>query len=461
MTLGISGPLRFAPAGFLAASLGVGVVVGVNPAAGVGLAVALVFVLVVTWDLAAGVCGFLFVTFVDVLSRDNDVTLTKAAGALLVGAWVAAMATRGTSSRDLLAAQPLLAMLVAAFLTWSAVSAVWAENGAAVVTSTVRFTLNALLFPIVLLAVRHERHVVWILSVFVAGVLLSVAWGITHDPAAGAAAAEQVGRLSGARAEANVLATMLAVGVLFAATLSIVLRRRTPPLALLAAGAAGVGLIAFFATYSRGGLVALGFMILVGVFYGGRWRPVMIVLAVIAVAVGAVYLGSSSSPAVERLTSGGTSGRSDIWTVAWRMVEANPVKGVGSGNFTTAEAHYLLEPGTIERDDLILDEPFVAHNIYLHVLAELGIVGLVLFLGALAVTLGCAVRAVALFRRRDERVPELLGRALVAGIAAILAAGFFASEQYNKQLWLLLAMCPALLAIARDMENARHGDRTA
>ena len=35
-------------------------------------------------------------------------------------------------------------------------------------------------------------------------------------------------------------------------------------------------------------------------------------------------------------------------------------------------------------------------------------------------------------------------------LTGILVADFFSSEQYSKQLWLLLAMGPALLAIARQ-----------
>jgi hypothetical protein len=38
----------------------------------------------------------------------------------------------------------------------------------------------------------------------------------------------------------------------------------------------------------------------------------------------------------------------------------------------------------------------------------------------------------------------------------MLAADFFASEQYSKQLWLLLAMGPALLALAQRAPDPSH-----
>ena len=39
-----------------------------------------------------------------------------------------------------------------------------------------------MLFPIVYLAVRDRRHVIWILAVFVLGAQLSVLWGFAFGP---------------------------------------------------------------------------------------------------------------------------------------------------------------------------------------------------------------------------------------------------------------------------------------
>lgn len=437
-----------APAALLGLTVVIGVVVGMNPAVGIMLALAMVFVVVVTRDLALGVCGFLLLTFLDVVSSNTDLSLTKAAGAALAGAWLAALATRGAAGRNLVSGQPWLTAVVIAFLGWSALSATWALTPSSAVGSTFRFALNALLIPIVYSAVRTKQHVIWIYAVFVGGTMLSVAFGLATDPHAGTAAAAQTGRLVGARVEANVLATLLVIAIVLSGTLVLVLRRQRMG-RWLALACAVAGLVALFATLSRGGLVAMAAVLLVGVLYGGRWRPAAIVFTVATLAVGAIYI-SSTPGAVQHLTSGSTSGRADIWTVGWRMVEAHPVAGVGSGNYRIAAPGYLLYPGTIERDDFIIDVPYVAHNIYLHVLAEMGAVGLALFTALLVLCLGAAVRAIRIFRRRRERALEVMSRALVAVIIGSLVADFFVSEQYNKQLWLLLALGPALLAIARE-----------
>jgi O-antigen ligase len=451
-------PRVAAPAGFAFAAAALGLLTGVNPVLGVGLAAAGAFTLIVMSDLALGVCGFLLITFLDVVSSGSDVSLTKAAGALLVVAWLAAVATRSGDGRSLVAQQGLLVAVLVAFLAWSALSAVWAQDPGAASRSTLRFALNAMLVPIVYWAVRDRRHVVWIFGVFVVGALLSVLWGLTQPKAAMSVSAAQAGRLTGATVEANVLATLLIVSTLFAGTLALVLRRAPVARVLFLVAATG-GLAALFATFSRTGLVALAFALIVGIAYGGRWRPALVTLALLAAIVGTVYVSGTSSVAVTRLTSANSSGRVDLWTVGWRMVQANPVVGVGSGNYTIAESDYLLFPGAIRRGDFIVDKPLVAHNIYLHVLAEMGVIGLALFLSLLALCIASAVRAVAIFRDRGEHALEMLGRALVVALAAILAADFFVSEQYSKQLWLLLAMGPALLAIARRGAGTPTGAR--
>jgi O-antigen ligase len=191
-------------------------------------------------------------------------------------------------------------------------------------------------------------------------------------------------------------------------------------------------------------------------FLAGRWR---VGAVVVALSIGLLLTGyfsfAAPEPARERVTTiGDGTGRTDIWTVAWRMVEDRPVTGVGAGNFRTSSIHYLIEPGLIRRDDFIVDRPQVAHNSYLHVLAELGVPGLALFLTILAVCLSCAWRAARLFARRNDAVLESLSRAVVLALLALFVADFFASDHLNKELWLLLGLGPALLAIARDSARA-------
>jgi O-antigen ligase len=131
------------------------------------------------------------------------------------------------------------------------------------------------------------------------------------------------------------------------------------------------------------------------------------------------------------------------------MVEAHPVRGVGTGNFTAESIHYLIAPGALHRTDLILNKQLVAHNTYLQVLSEMGLVALVPFLLILAFALWCLFTAARNFSARDEEGMELIARATLVGLMGILAADFFVSGQFSKQLWLLLGLGPALLAMSK------------
>ena len=131
------------------------------------------------------------------------------------------------------------------------------------------------------------------------------------------------------------------------------------------------------------------------------------------------------------------------------MAEANLVTGVGAGNFRDSSAHYVLtEPGAIANTEFIIDQPRFAHNIYLEILAELGVIGLALFCALVGAAIGTGVRAARRFGRDGDAEMALLSRAVVVALVALLAMDFFLSDQFSKQLWLLLALCPAMLSIA-------------
>jgi O-antigen ligase len=181
---------------------------------------------------------------------------------------------------------------------------------------------------------------------------------------------------------------------------------------------------------------------------------VAVLIAAVTFATVGYFAYAASEEARERVTTLGTgTGRTDIWTVAWRMVDDDPVRGVGVGNFQTASIHFLLQPGAILRDEFIVDRPQVAHNAYLQVLAELGVPGLVLFGGLIFAGLLAAWRAAREFTRQGDLYMETCARAVVLALVALLVADFFASDQLNKELWVLLGLGPALLGIARR-ENA-------
>ena len=94
-----------------------------------------------------------------------------------------------------------------------------------------------------------------------------------------------------------------------------------------------------------------------------------------------------------RLLDLSANSRLGIWRVAWHRFEQEPVLGGGAGTYWQMHAADR-EPGPTVED---------AHSLYLETLAELGVIGLLLLAGALAVPLVAAVRA----RARGPVVPAL------------------------------------------------------
>jgi O-antigen ligase len=112
----------------------------------------------------------------------------------------------------------------------------------------------------------------------------------------------------------------------------------------------------------------------------------------------------------------------------------------------------VLEVGSLRRFQL------VAHNTYLEILAELGVVGLVLFTGVLLMTLGRALAMLGRRWREDGAVP-LYARALIAATVGLMTSQIFNSGEYSKQLWLLLGMAVAAASLGSQPKPERSRAR--
>lgn len=82
-----------------------------------------------------------------------------------------------------------------------------------------------------------------------------------------------------------------------------------------------------------------------------------------------------------RLTDPGNNGRIDTWRVAWHQFVAAPIGGKGAGTFQNTYLQKRTTPAYVTD----------AHSLYMEVLDELGIVGLVLLIGAMLTVLVSAV----------------------------------------------------------------------
>jgi O-antigen ligase len=150
---------------------------------------------------------------------------------------------------------------------------------------------------------------------------------------------------------------------------------------------------------------------------------------------------------------GSLQGRSVKAEVAITIAADNPIFGVGRGNYRLHYRDYINEiegaGSNTERD---------AHNLYLEVAAEQGIIGLAVFVGLLATVWGRLRKAELLFAAADERRMTDLSVAVKVGFLGYLVTSLFLHGAYGYMLWLQVGMAVALVVIAQR-EAAKHADQ--
>ena len=426
----------------------VGVVVGMSPKYAIEGVLGIAFVIVVFADLAVGVAIFAALSFLsDITSGSGALSFDKMLGLLLIASWAARRSISArTDAHTIIGDHPRLFGWIVAFLAWSALSALWAVSSGITISYVFVDIQEFLLIPVVYGAINSPRDAYVIVTGFLVGGIVTALYGLL-DPssaasvaAAGSGAVYQPGRFSSAAGDANQTAADLAATLMMAIGLAGMTARsaRVRGLALVAIALSFVGIIQ---TLSRSGLVALAVALIGAVILGGRWRRQATRLLVVAAVVGVGYFVLfASSSSLSRVTSSNSDGRNTIWTVAWRMFEANPVLGTGTGNFASAARLYLIRPGLTESGYLIITTPKPAHNVYLEIMATLGIPGLILLLAVFVGGIAVALRAAHIFERIGDHDLELLTRCTILALLAYLASDFFLPDLQLKQFWLVFAI---------------------
>ena len=453
---------QVAGACLLVLAVAIGALAGLDPKFAIAAALGLAFVVIAIVNLAAGVAIFCLLAFLELAPVVGGpvFSFAKLAGLTLAISWIAVVASDTRGERLIFSRHAALTGTTALFIAWALISSSWAEDPGVAASSAQRFALNALLIPIVYTAITEAKHVRGVAAALAAGGAAAAVYGLSVIPSAAEAsdsvtAAADLNRITGTVGDPNLLASLLLVGMIMAIALALD-RHRAAAGRVLCAGVATVCFIAAVATVSRGGIIALGVALIATVAFAGKRRGRAVVgIAIFATLAVTYVLAFASESQIARLENAdGGSGRTDIWKVGWRMVEANPGHGVGAGNFNVSSVHYLLvEPGAVARSSYIVDTPAVAHNMYLEVLAELGIPGLALFLLILIICTAAAVRAASAFDRCGEDGLALIARGVAISLCSMMAADFFLAAEYGKLLWLLLSLGPALLAVARRIES--------
>lgn len=253
------------------------------------------------------------------------------------------------------------------------------------------------------------------------------------------------------------------MGVMVPLALERVFRERNPILKGVALWALVASLFAVFLTYSRGGFLAVSVAVIAYfVFY-----PPKIIYIPIAL-LGGILLFSLAPPNYfDRILSLGElfnpqggmmvedvalRGRASENLAALEMVKSQPLFGVGFSNYSLLFNQYSKQAGLA----LVATER-AAHNLYLEVVAETGLVGLAVFMSMLYIGLKTVFNAWKIFVKTKSH--EFAGMAASFGVAFLgyLVAAFFIHNAYPRYFYLMLGLAFSFEVVARThVETVRR-----
>jgi len=211
---------------------------------------------------------------------------------------------------------------------------------------------------------------------------------------------------------------------------------------LLFYGVAAAQIAAVVLTHSRSGAIAAAVALLL-FMARGQGGPARGILAAIALSIGlSAFAPETFWQRQSTLTNleGDESleGRENAWKVLGVIVDERPLMGVGAGAFIQAWGRYApLEAGA---------HRYIAHNVLLEIVGELGIVAFLLFC---AFTAGLLVR---LWRVGKDPLVGVEARAVFAALAGYLVVEMANGYSLSWFLYFLFACAAALLRMSGERE---------
>lgn len=230
----------------------------------------------------------------------------------------------------------------------------------------------------------------------------------------------------------------------------------------LALAVFAAAVLSFLVTQSRGGGLAVALTLPLYLLRSRhRTRIILVVGAVVTAIVLAfpgkvftritqVSFGRDTSRDMYNEADASTEQRLTIARVALEIAKDNPITGVGVGAYPRVHALYAdsraeWKIARGERD---------AHNLYLLLLAETGIVGLALFLSAVGTTMLVALRAERQLRASDRNGAEQM-RILRFCLFAYMLSALFGTFYRLPYLYLYMAIVSSAAGVTLALSGGR------
>jgi O-antigen ligase len=352
-----------------------------------------------------------------VYAVSGSASITKLLGVLAAMAWASTVLT----ARRVRAPHALHGVALL-FVLWNACSLLWTVDGPATQTRVLTYAQLFVLLLVVWETVTTTAQMRQVLLADLVGCHVAAVTMVAGYVVQGTGA-EVHGRVTLGSFNPN------DAGVLFALGLPVACFLLAGPwpgpwrrlVRVLAATYLPLGAVAVLGTGSRAALAAL----VPTVWYAGRLlgrrHPVLPVATFVGLgALTVAVLPLLPATARDRLLQSTLNERQDVWSEAIRIIGDRPLGGAGAGSFRTAATGVNK----------------VGHNFVLALLAEIGVVGLALFVLIIVVAL-----------RALRPAPRALREMWLTFFAAWLFAALLHNWEYRKLTWLmfvLMAACETL-----------------
>ena len=436
----------------------------VSFAIGIGVNQIGVFTLLVTLGLFVliatlanpdiGLFIYIFTIYINLSSLLIEAYNFPSIAKALVALMTALIFMRSLLFRDRYRGWVLFVVLLGLYAFLGTISAVFAADYELAQSTLIEYLKDALLGIIVVLLIQRPsslRCAIW--SILAAGILMgsiSVFQQLTgtyNNEYWGLASVKLTTtgeRLSGPIGDPNFYAQIMALVTPLA--IWAVWTEKKLLLKGLAAWAFFVSVMTVIFTFSRGGFLAmiLAFMIM-AFFRPPRLPAVLLGSMTIIILFQFIPLNYQ-----DRITSllnilpnsrtGGyvdesVQGRASENLVALNIFFDHPILGVGVGNYNIYYQEYSRKLGL---DPRLQDRS--AHNLYLEVAAERGLLGLLVFGSIIVLTLRKVFQSETIFKRLGNNVMADLAIAVGVSLIIYLISSIFLHDAYARYFWLFIAI---------------------
>jgi O-antigen ligase len=396
-------------------------------------------------------------------------------GLLLFTAWLAraqkSLSLESLRSRAL--AGPNLPILL--FLGWSLFSTVTSREPFYSRIAFLQLAFGGLIYAMVTYQFRTRGHMKALIGSLLTTAMLLVLGAFAFD------AERRFTNLAGAFQNRQLFAAFL--GLLLPVLLGVAAGTRQRSWKIAAHCGSILALAALLLTQCRSAWFGLAISLLVfgglSLLYVWKWEAIqkkkheLFLAPLVAVVVLGGLLATTQlagplqwrAGTVQRLGEDRTfQTRLQMWNVAERMIAARPVTGWGIGNYAFAQQPF--NPKSHSVDHIRRFGPSLSenpHNFYLQVGAELGLVGLGLFLAVLGLFFYRGIRALPKLRRGLRQYALIGCMAAVAGMCVdAIANPSWVLPQVSLFFWLVLGvgMCAAGLG-EESAEQVSREERAA